>query len=566
MTDTAPSSSRRLLLAAFVGVAFSIVDVPLVARALGVVLVTFGLVLLTPDHTQSTSGGAARAPGQSTSRRHAREGDGDAVGKQPPGSPGGGGGSASTRPRPGSPSSFGRARSPPRVIPNPLDLAYYAEPDPRVVSSRPVSRRGGSLQQPPVQSNAVAARDVLSTTPAASETDALTETLVSRARIPELAMAADVAARRAVAASQLPDGDGATDAEYAATKAEEAAYALAQEAERIAAAVGAAVSARQQTPAPTPAPAPTPTPTPPPPPPAPVAEEVTYYREQQQPQVAAKTTAIQQQQQQQAVMPVAKPAAAPAAVAKPAPAAVVKTEPPRVPAAPPRSASPPAVASKPRPVAVAPSPPPPAAAPDNGGRMSPLGRFMQKRRAAKEEVEAAKKMTVAADQDAGKDKGGRMSPIGRFRSPFGRRNAGSPEPEPERKQEVPDKALKAGGGGGRFWSPQRKREEPQQPVKVPAAPQLPPARVPPAAPVAQQAKQAPAPVKIASPPPKQAQQQQPPQQQRQPPAMQQQLRAVQAQQRGPPGREDSFSASDFTDEEDYESETASDDSPPIRRR
>jgi len=190
---------------------------------------------------------------------------------------------------------------------------------------------------------------------------------------------------------------------------------------------------------------------------------------------------------------------------------------------------------------------------------------MQKRRAAKEEE--AEKKTVAADQDAGKDKGGRKSPIGRFRSPFGRRNVGSPEPE--RKQEAPDKVPKA---GGRFWSPQRKREEPQQPAKVPAAPQLPPVRVPPAAPVAQQAKQAPvpapAPVKIASPPPKQAQQQQPPPpQQRQPPAMQQQqLRAVQAQQRAPPGREDSFSASDFTDEEDYESETASDDSPPIRRR
>lgn len=155
----ASPSTSRLVLAVLVGVSFSAVDVPLVARALGVILVTFVYTLLQapPADTATRSPGVVN-PDSSDAAGAGRRGEGVGTG---------------VKPRPGSPSSFGRARSPLRPLPNPLDAVYYADPDPRVVS-RPASRRsaGGARVQPPLRracGTVSVATDRPATTSAASD-------------------------------------------------------------------------------------------------------------------------------------------------------------------------------------------------------------------------------------------------------------------------------------------------------------------------------------------------------------------------------------------------------------
>jgi hypothetical protein len=537
-------ASSRLVLAVLVGVSFSAVDVPLVARALGVVLVTFLYTLLQPPPPSETADGARAQGGAAPTVA-------DAAAVR------GGGAVTGLKPRPGSPTTFGRARSPLRPLPNPLDAVYYDDPDPRVVVSRPASRRSaGTVQQ---SRAAVQPPLPLSSTPAASETDAglLPQ---QRPRIPDLSLAADVATRRALEAAKLGD---ATDAETAANAAEAAADALAAEAERIAAAVGAAVAAvtppvpvavaesavvspaavraaaisagvESPDPYPTvpPLAAPQAQPAPKPvdngyyaitavtPPPtvkealaaakqAAVAPVVLPYLSQI-PEVAAVVAAPPPPQAVKASSPV-PPTPAPAQQpAQQRAADVAAPAPARVPAPPPRAVD----IAAPAPARVRASPPSPSPVggqPPGDGRMSPLARLFKSRRdsgkaRAASPADGTGQVLVEGPQSAPAKPAGGF----RFKSPFKGKREGSPVGDRPGENSCveaksPAAAVIEPKAPLRFWSPQKQRGEAQPqapppapkpreaPVKAPTPP--PPARA--AAPV----KPAPAPAPAPAPKP-----------------------------------------------------------------
>ena len=486
----------RLVLAVLVGVSFSAVDVPLVARALGVVFVTFLYTLLQPPPATETADTAARAQGT------AAQADADAAARRVGGVVTGG------NPRPGSPTSFGRARSPLRPLPNPLDAVYYDDPDPKVVVSRPASRRSaGTVQQsrpamqPPLS---------LSSTPAASETDAGMAAQQQRPRIPDLSLAADVATRRALAAASLGD---ATDAETAASAAEAAADALAAEAERIAAAVGAAVAAVTP-PAPveaapepavavvTPAAvraaaisagveAPDPYPTVPPLA-APQTQAKTVAKPADEvyypPPPASVKAALAAAKQAAAAAPVVishstqvpQIAAAPVAAAPPPPVAVKAQSPMPPPAQQPQQqravviAAPAPAPAPARVPAPPPSPSPVGGQPPGDGRMSPLSRLFKSRRESGSKAAASpagSPDTALVLVDGSKSAPAKPTGGFRFRSPFKGKREGSPVGERPEKSSAPAKAAAAGepkAAPMRFWSPQKQQGEAQPQAPPPA--------------------------------------------------------------------------------------------------
>jgi len=182
----APMRLPPALLAVLVGLAFATLELPLPVRALGVVLTMFICTLLAPGEPLVPS---VQPPAPRTDTGLA----------SPPGSPG----KRSLPSRTGSPGSraaspWGRARSPPRTIPNALDAAYYT-------ASRPASRAGTTFRtatgSPPPPAPVLSATDAER---AASDAEHAAVLLEREAQIKAAAFAAASSALAEQRAGRIP--------------------------------------------------------------------------------------------------------------------------------------------------------------------------------------------------------------------------------------------------------------------------------------------------------------------------------------------------------------------------